>query len=75
LTSVQERIDDYDWNALTAEMNAHGCAVLPGLLNAPECGMLAALYADDKNFRSRIHMARHGFGKGEYKYFRYPCPS
>ena len=56
-------------------MNAHGCAVLPELLTAEECNELAALYAQDKNFRSHIHMARHGFGKGEYKYFQYPLPA
>jgi hypothetical protein len=55
-------------------MNAHGCAVLPALLSAGECKELAALYAHDQHFRSHIHMARHGFGKGEYKYFKYPLP-
>ena len=67
-------MDGYDWDAITAEMNAHGCAVLPELLTAAECRQLAALYPHDENFRSHIHMARHGFGKGEYKYFKYPLP-
>ena len=67
-------MDGYDWDAITAEMNAHGCAVLPELLTAAECRELAALYPHDENFRSHIHMARHGFGKGEYKYFKYPLP-
>ena len=74
MQSIQGRIDGHDWDTVAAEMNAHGCAVLPALLSAPECKALAALYADDKNFRSHIHMARHGFGKGEYKYFKYPLP-
>jgi len=74
LQPIQERMRGYDWSAVTAEMNAHGCAVLPKLLTAGECRDLAALYADDKNFRGHIHMARHGFGKGEYKYFKYPLP-
>jgi hypothetical protein len=49
--------------------------VLPELLTAAECKQLAALYTRDENFRSHIHMARHGFGKGEYKYFKYPLPN
>ncbi len=74
MQSIQERIGQYDWNTVTAEMNAHGCAVLPKLLTAAECEHLAALYAHDEKFRSHVHMARHGFGKGEYKYFKYPLP-
>jgi len=74
VTTIQERTDGYDWDATTAEMNAHGCAVLPELLTAAECRELAALYPHDESFRSHIHMARHGFGKGEYKYFKYPLP-
>lgn len=69
---MQERIGQYDWNAITAEMNAYGCAVLPKLLSAAECKDIAALYPHDEHFRSRVVMARHGFGKGEYKYFKYP---
>ncbi len=72
--SIEERIDEYDWNAITAEVHAQGCAVLSKLLTASECRDLAALYAHDENFRSHVHMARHGFGKGEYKYFKYPLP-
>jgi uncharacterized protein len=72
--TIQQRIDNYDWNAVSADMNAHGCAVLPRLLTAAECSNLATLYGRDENFRSHVHMARHGFGKGEYKYFKYPLP-
>jgi hypothetical protein len=74
VATIQERIGRYDWSTVNEEMNAHGCAVLPELLTAEECNELAALYAQDKNFRSHIHMARHGFGKGEYKYFKCPLP-
>jgi hypothetical protein len=70
----EQRIAEYDWSAVTEEMNAHGCAVLPKLLTAAECRDLAALYGGDEHFRSHVHMARHGFGKGEYKYFKYPLP-
>ncbi len=75
MQSIHERIGRYDWSAVTAEMDAHGCAVLPKLLTAGECRDLASLYAHDENFRSHVHMARHGFGKGEYKYFKYPLPN
>jgi hypothetical protein len=74
VASPPRRVADCDWDSAAAELNSAGCAVLPGLLTADECRELAALYPDDKHFRSHIHMARHGFGKGEYKYFRYPLP-
>jgi len=63
-----------DWAAAGSELDAHGCAVLPGLLPAEECVRLRALYPEPDPFRSRIVMARHGFGRGEYQYFRYPLP-
>ena len=52
-----------------------GCAVLKALLTPDECQRIAALYPQEQHFRSHIHMARHGFGKGEYRYFKYPLPS
>jgi uncharacterized protein len=72
--SAGERVGSYDWNALAGELNAYGCAVLPKLVSARECAGMAALYPHDGHFRSHVHMARHGFGKGEYKYFKYPLP-
>jgi uncharacterized protein len=66
-----------DWPALERELDAQGCAVAPSLLSRATCEALAALYAlpDDADaFRSRVVMARHGFGRGEYRYFRYPLP-
>jgi uncharacterized protein len=63
-----------DWGSLGKELDTHGCAVLRGLLAADDCVALAASYADDRLFRSRIVMARHGFGRGEYKYFADPLP-
>src|ERR1051325_9373671 len=75
LRSLEPRIAQYDWNAVAASLNAYGCAVLDGLLTPNECQSAAALYAHEENFRSQVHMARHGFGKGEYKYFRYPLPA
>jgi uncharacterized protein len=70
-----ERVAGYDWDTIGAEINAYGCAVLPNLLTASECRGIAALYPAEKHFRSHIHMARHGFGKGEYRYFKYPLPA
>ena len=60
---------------LALDLDARGYAVLPGLLSAPECKAVAAMYADDTRFRSRVVMARHGFGRGEYRYFAYPLPA
>ena len=62
------------WQCVASELDAHGCAVLPGLLTARECSGIAALYDDERPFRSRVVMARHGFGQGEYRYFAYPLP-
>jgi hypothetical protein len=66
----------YDWRAVDAELDREGVAVLPGLLAPPACQVLAQLYdvAGEGVFRSRVVMARHGFGQGEYKYFDYPLP-
>jgi hypothetical protein len=63
-----------DWPAIAGELDAHGCAVIGPLLTAAECAALAGAYDDDSRYRSRIVMARHGFGRGEYKYFAYPLP-
>src|SRR5882724_9827744 len=72
--TVATRIDAIDWTQATADLDAQGCAALRGLLSLGECAALAGLYPDDRNFRSRIVMGRHGFGRGEYKYFAYPLP-
>jgi uncharacterized protein len=71
---IAVRVDAIDWEQATSELDAQGCAVLKGLLSPDECRALAALYPDDSHFRSRIVMGRHGFGRGEYKYFSYPLP-
>lgn len=72
--TAADRVARYGWPELAQELDGFGCAVLPGLLSADECTGIAALYDDEAWFRSHIHMARHGFGRGEYKYFRYPLP-
>jgi hypothetical protein len=63
-----------DWPAIEGELDTHGCAIVPGLLDAAACQALAASYADPARFRSRVVMERHGFGRGEYQYFSYPLP-
>lgn len=73
-TSADLRVDAYDWRATAGELDNYGCAVLPRLLSADECRSVASLYPDERHFRSHVHMARHGFGKGEYRYFKYPLP-
>ncbi|MBV9980555.1 2OG-Fe(II) oxygenase [Bradyrhizobium sp.] len=68
------RVAVIDWEQAERDLDAQGCAMLKGLLAPDECRALAAVYADDAHFRSRIVMSRHGFGRGEYKYFSYPLP-
>mgnify|MGYP001194579392 CR=1 FL=1 len=63
-----------DWAEIAAALDARGYATVPAVLTPAECRALAALYAEEAAFRSRIVMARHGFGRGEYKYLRYPLP-
>ena len=73
-SAIAARVDAIDWTQATTDLDDQGCAVLNELLSSEECDVLAAFYPDDKNFRSRIVMGRHGFGRGEYKYFAYPLP-
>jgi uncharacterized protein len=73
-TDPAARVDALDWPQITGELDTQGCALLKGLLTPDQCRAVAALYPDDANFRSRIVMGRHGFGRGEYKYFSYPLP-
>src|ERR1700760_4070001 len=70
----EARVATYDWQAVAGELDNYGCALPPKLLSPQECRAIAALYPDESQFRSHIHMARHGFGKGEYRYFKYPLP-
>lgn len=63
-----------DWTRVGDALDANGYAVLPSLVSDVECDALIAGYADDAGYRSRVVMARHNFGRGEYKYFAYPLP-
>jgi uncharacterized protein len=71
---IGARLQVFDWPSVADELDAQGCAMLEALLSPQECRVLAGLYASDQLFRSRVVMARHGFGRGEYKYFDYPLP-
>jgi hypothetical protein len=73
-SDMAARVDAIDWAQASHDLDAQGCAVFKGLLAAEECRALAESYTDDGRFRSRVVMGRHGFGRGEYKYFSYPLP-
>jgi hypothetical protein len=72
--TLAARLAPIDWQALSADLDAYGCAVIGNLLPPEQCRELATLYDEEARFRSRVVMARHGFGRGEYKYFAYPLP-
>jgi uncharacterized protein len=74
IQSGEDRVSRYDWPQIDAELGNYGGAVLEKLLTPKECNLIAALYSQEEHFRSHIVMARHGFGKGEYRYFKYPLP-
>ena len=72
--ALATRADALDWKRIEAELDSAGCALTGPLLDGGTCAALRALYPEDAPFRSRVVMARHGFGQGEYKYFAYPLP-
>jgi hypothetical protein len=71
---VAARVAALDWTGIAALIDAHGCATTGALLTPPECAALKRAYGNEQLFRSRVIMARHGFGRGEYQYFTYPLP-
>ena len=74
MTAPCPPLPDLDWTAVTQSLDAYGNAILPGLLPPAQCTELADAYSATDRYRSRIVMARHGFGRGEYQYFAYPLP-
>ena len=74
MATVAERLESYDWGAIGRSLDGQGWARLSALLINRECDDIAALYGPSDRFRSHVVMARHGFGKGEYRYFAYPLP-
>ena len=73
-TKWQKRVDSGDWDAITAEVNDFGGALLPRLLTNAETEKIRKLYPDDHLFRATIDMRRYRFGEGEYRYFQQPYP-
>ncbi len=69
------RLQTLDWQRISDELGAQGHAIIPNLVPATQCSALVDLYAASELFRSRVVMSRHGFGRGEYQYFKYPLPA
>jgi len=72
--AMPDHVAALDWRRISADLDSQGCAAIPGLLPPEICRALATHYEQESRFRSRVVMARHGFGRGEYKYFNYPLP-
>jgi len=72
--ALQQRLDRLDWASIEHNLDQDGNAIVAGLLDSDECDELSALYQRPELFRSRVVMARHGFGRGQYQYFSYPLP-
>jgi hypothetical protein len=71
---VQARLVSADWEEIARDLDSSGSAVIERVLSPAHCRSIAALYEADERFRSKVVMERHGFGRGEYKYFNYPLP-
>ncbi len=71
---IDERVNALDWERVSNDLDARGCALIQSFITREECAALTRLYALEDMFRSRVVMERHGFGRGEYKYFSYPLP-
>ena len=74
LKSIAERVRSIAWEEVSQDLDAQGSAMVERLLSPDECRTISGLYPNDDIFRSHVVMARHGFGRGEYKYFSYPLP-
>jgi hypothetical protein len=74
VVNLVDRVQALDWERVSNDLDVQGCATIEGLLTQDECDAVAGLYPLDALFRSRVVMERHGFGRGEYKYFSYPLP-
>ena len=72
--AIEARVDAVDWAAVHGDLDAQGWALVPQLLTHAEADSIAGLYHEERGFRSQVVMARHGYGRGAYKYFSYPLP-
>jgi uncharacterized protein len=75
LALLRRKIEHLDWPSIEASLDSHGFSAIGPLLSREQCVCLASGYDDEARYRSRVVMARHGFGRGEYKYYAYPLPS
>src|SRR5665213_2437359 len=73
--TIVQRLESFHWDTIHAELDAYGSATVAPLLSPEQCKALISGYDNEDRYRSRVVMARHGFGRGEYKYFSYPLPS
>ncbi len=73
-SSIQDRVAALDWATMTDNLDGFGCTIIKSVLTPEECQSLTGMYDQDDIFRSTVVMARHGFGRGEYKYWSYPLP-
>jgi hypothetical protein len=73
--TAPKRLEAVAWDRVEADLDARGIAVIKRLLDPERCRSVAALFPDDARFRKHVVMVRHGYGRGEYKYFAYPLPS
>ena len=71
---IKNRVGNFDWESINTELSASGFGLTGAILTAEECEELISLYQDESRFRSKVVMERFRFGKGDYKYFRYPLP-
>jgi hypothetical protein len=71
---IADRVAALDWAGIAAQLDQFGCATIGPLLSADDCAGVSSRYDEDKLYRSRVIMGRHGFGRGEYRYFAYPLP-
>jgi len=74
MTDLADRIDQLDWSRIASDLNSQGWATTGPVVDTQECAQLIAQYDHPDGFRSRVVMARHGYGRGEYRYFAYPLP-
>ena len=74
MADIRNRIEALDWESISEALDRDGYALTPALLQSHECAKLVQAYEDDSLFRSQVVMSRFGFGRGEYKYFKYPLP-
>jgi hypothetical protein len=74
IKSIPERVDAVGWSQVSEDLDAEGNAIIKGMLSPDECNSIRVLYEKEDIFRSQVVMERHGFGRGEYRYFCYPLP-